>query len=279
MTAIIPTYIPCPNWDIPDNSTLVTLGSLIRDPKNPESRIPRFVPTPIPAGSIHTGAKTDWHTTLTELLSGRLGIWAQCLQIVGLGGDLSFSALRSSLEGHKFEVLETKYFLPTDEFIKESLKNDFVQGFFEVNEWRKSVYMITGIKIARGASVDNRKTSEVGGNGKVGVDLTAVGAPVMLGPEAGFEKKRERIVAYAGSTDYVFAYRLKRIRARRGGKLEEGDYLKGALFELTDENDKGGEEEKEKTLHEAYEFDDFDEGIPDVLRQVADNEEVGPVTG
>lgn len=267
MAAKIATYIPCPNWDIPATSTIVTLGSLIRDPKKPESRISRSVPPPIPASSIQTGTKTDWHTTSTELLSGKFGIWAQCLQIVGLGGDLSFNALKSSLEDHKFEFLETKYILPDDELIAQGLKDRFVQGYLEVGEWRKPVYLITGIKTARGASVKSSAPREIGGSGKAGVDLTAVGAPVTLGPEAGIEKRRERSVAYAGSTDYIFAYQLKRIRARKGGDFEEKDYLKGALFRMDDDI------EKEISLHEAYEIDDFDgegQGIPDVLRHVVD---------
>lgn len=262
MATTVPTYIPCSNWDIPATSTLVTLGSLISDPKNPESRIPKSVPPPIPPGSIQTGSKTDWHTTSTQLLSGKLGVWAQCLQIVGLGGDVSFGALKSSLEDHRFDALETQYFLPDSEFIAASLNNDFVQGYLEVHEWRKPVYMITGIKVARGASVANSTAREVDANAKVGADATMVGAPVTLGPKLGFEKKKERSVAYAGSTDYIFAYRLKRIRARKGGKLEEGDYIKGALYGMVDD------EEKEQSLDEAYEIDDFDEGIPDVLKQV-----------
>ncbi|MCJ1425600.1 hypothetical protein MMC29_003500 [Sticta canariensis] len=269
MAATIPTYIPCPNWDIPATSTLVTLGGLISDPKNPESRIPKSVPPPIPPGSLQTGSKTDWHTTSTQLLSGKLGVWAQCLQIVGLGGDLSFGALKSSLEDHRFDALETQYFLPDDEYVQANMNNDFVRGYLEVHEWRKPVYMITGIKVARGASVANTTAREVGANAKVGADATMVGAPVTLGPEVDFKKTRERSVAYAGSTDYVFAYRLKRIRARKGGKVEEGDYIKGALFGMVDDDGEG--EEKEQTLHEAYEIDDFDdtgEGIPDVLKQV-----------
>lgn len=266
MAAKVPTYIPCPNWDIPATSTLVTLGSLIRDPKNPESRIPRSVPPPIPSGSLQTGSKTDWQTTSTRLLSGKLGVWAQCLQVVGLGGDLSFGALKSSLEDHRFHTLETHYFLPDDGFLAASLNDDFVQGYLEVHEWRKPVYMITGIKVARGASVASRKAGEADATAKVGADATMIGAPVTLGPEVGFKKEKGRSVAYAGSTDYVFAYRLKRIRARRGGRFDDGDYTKGALFGMIADDGEG--EEKEQTLHEAYEIDDFNEGIPDVLEQV-----------
>lgn len=134
------------------------------------------------------------------------------------------------------------------------------------------MYMITGIKTARGASVESSAPREIGVSGKVGVDLTAVGAPVTLGPEAGLQKKKERSVAYAGSTDYIFAYQLKRIRARKGGDFEEKDYLKGALFGMDDDINEGEADGKEISLREAYDIDDFDgegQGIPDVLKQVA----------
>src|SRR5271156_872254 len=142
MSAATPTYIPAPNWDIPADSSIVVLGRMIKDPKHPESRIPKSNVVPIAPADIQTGDKEDWHTTSTRLRSGKVGVWAKCLQLVLLGGDLSFSRLKSSLEDHKFEHLETKYFLP-DEYIEKALADPYVQGYFEVNEWRKPVFMIT----------------------------------------------------------------------------------------------------------------------------------------
>ncbi|KAH6957763.1 hypothetical protein BKA56DRAFT_662796 [Ilyonectria sp. MPI-CAGE-AT-0026] len=110
MSSQIPTYIPSPNWDIPFDSNIVVFGRLIKDPKNPQSKIPKSSADPIPPPKIYEGEKTDWQTTLEQMRSGRIGLWANCLQ--SISGQLSFSKLKSGMGDHKFTSLETKYFVP-----------------------------------------------------------------------------------------------------------------------------------------------------------------------
>jgi len=207
VAALLKTWIPAPNSDIPATSPIVVLGSIIEDPKNPESRINKKGPVSISSTSIQQGQKTHWKTTTDELRSGKIGLWAQCLQIIGLGGEFNLSALKSSLENHKFEFLETQYFLPDEieGYMDESIFDDYVQAYFEVA--KKPVYMITGLKIARGSVVESTVKKEVGGDGKVGVDLTAVGAPVTLGPKGEFKNRHVRTVGWGGRFDATLLQR------------------------------------------------------------------------
>jgi hypothetical protein len=124
-----------------------------------------------------------------------------------IGGEFNLSALKSSLENHKFEFLETQYFLPDeiDGYMDESIFDDYVQAYFEVA--KKPVYMITGLKIARGSVVESTVKKEVGGDGKVGVDLTAVGAPVTLGPKGEFKNRHVRTVGWGGRFDATLLQR------------------------------------------------------------------------
>jgi hypothetical protein len=269
MSAKIPSYIPAPNWDIPADSSVVVLGRMIKDPKNPESQIPKSNVVSIAPSDIQLGDKEDWHTTSTQFRSGKIGVWAKCLQIVGLGGDLSFSKLKSSLEDHKFGRLETKYFLP-DEYLKKALEDPFVQGYLEVNSGRKPVYMITGIKIARGASVSTEKKKDIGVDGKLGVDLTALAAtPVSFGPEGKLERNDRRKIEYSKSTDYIFAYRLTRLKLKKGGGFSGKSYVSGAVF--GNDGDEGEVDDDGKPISELYDVEDFDGegvGIPDTLEEI-----------
>lgn len=143
MSSTTPTYIPSPNWDIPADSEMVVLGRLIKDPKSPESKIPKSSSDPIPPPKIYEGEKTDWQTNLERVHSGKIGIWAKCLQVIG--GQLSFTQLQSAAEDHEFDILETKYFLPDDDYLAQAINDPGVQAYFQVCNWRKPVYLITGI--------------------------------------------------------------------------------------------------------------------------------------
>ncbi|KAM0329396.1 hypothetical protein ACHAQA_004703 [Verticillium albo-atrum] len=229
MSSRIPTYIPSPHWDISVDSDTVVLGRLIKDPKNPESKIPTSKVHPIPPHEVCEGEKTDWRTTLEQVRSGQIGLWANCLQAIK--GGLSFSLLKSTLEDHKFEALETRYFLPDDDYFAQALEDAGVQAYFQVHNWRKPVYLITGIKIARGASVSTESRAERSVEAEMKVDATGVALPVDLGPEAKWNSETKRGISYSGSTDYIFAYQLIRMKPKKdvqGSKNQS--YVKGAVF-------------------------------------------------
>ncbi|RSL95713.1 hypothetical protein CDV31_013771 [Fusarium ambrosium] len=229
MSSYTPTYIPSPNWDIPVDSDIVVLGRLIKDPNNPQSKIAKSGVTPIPPPAPYEGKKTDWQTTLEQIRSGRIGLWAKCVQFIE--GGLSFGQLKSSLENHRFDVLETKYFLPDDDYFAQVLEDTGVKAYLHVHNWRKPVYLITGIKIARGASVSTENSTGRSAQAELKVDATSVGAPVDVGPEATWESEKKRGISYGGSTDYIFAYQLTRMTPKRGGKDSRNEsYVKGAVY-------------------------------------------------
>lgn len=262
MSSTTPTYIPSPNWDIPADSDIVVLGRLIKDPKNPESRVPGSA-YPIPLPKIYEAEKTDWQTTLDQLRSGTIGIWAKCLH--SISGQLSFSQLKSSVENHKFDTLETRYILPDDNYVEKALQDAGAQAYFQVHNWRKPVYLITGIKIARGASVHAESNTERSAQASLQVDGTLSGAPSKAGPEGTLESKMKRGISYGGSTDYIFAYRLMKIQPKKGGqKFTNRSYVKGAVFEK-------GEEDKGAEVKVGDAFDTEEEvslGFPDILEQI-----------
>lgn len=101
---------------------------------------------------------------------------------------------------------------------------------------RNSIYMITGVKIVRGAQVKDTIERGFGGDGEVSVDATMLtGVPVSTTPklEASRDKKQE--ISFSGSSDFVFAYRLRKIRYREGQGLRQDEYVDGALLGRDDE--------------------------------------------
>ncbi|KAI8262374.1 hypothetical protein K4K58_000598 [Colletotrichum sp. SAR11_239] len=267
MASGTPTYIPSPNWDIPADSDKVVLGRFIMDPKNPESQVPKSRDEPRQPSKIYEGKKTDWQTTLDRMRSGSIGLWAKCLQVIG--GELSFSWLKSTVENHRFTTLETKYFLPDDEYLKEALQDLGVQAYFEVNNCWKPIYLITGIKIARGASVNTKNTTTDSGKIEMKVDTSGGGVPVEVGPEVRFEIEENRVISCDGSSDYIFAYQLTKIKPKKKGKdFKNQSFVKGAVFGKEDKGDAAAIK-----IQDVFEIEDeAGLGFSDTWEQVYQNE-------
>ena len=93
--------------------------------------------------------------------------------------------------------------------------------------------MITAVKIARGASAKSARSVGRGVEGRVGLDgaLLLGGAPVSLGPEVGVSWGRTEGGSFEGSSDFVFAFRLRRIAVqRKGGQVTHAEYVSGAMY-------------------------------------------------
>lgn len=91
---------------------------------------------------------------------------------------------------------------------------------------------MTGIKAVTGATA---KTSvATGKKGRVGVEADGTllgGAPVSLGPEAEIERRTGQDVAFDGGSDFVFAFRVQRIKVSRKGQASHQDHIKGAMLD------------------------------------------------
>lgn len=237
-----PTYFLAPNCDFqPDG--LIALGSIIINPKTPQKSLNHRnnQRVTVPANELQESYKDNWEDTITSLRNNKITIWASFLQmIVGLGADVSVGLKQGREDLYKFRRLETKYFEPDAAYIEESLKSEGVKGYIAATEYKKPLYMITGVKIARGAHVTSKTTKAHQEMLKVGVDMTALTAvPVSGGPKMETSRTNERQVKFDGSSDYVFAYRVSKIRLRKDGKVKaQEDFNKGALFGV-DEGDSG----------------------------------------
>ncbi|KAL8376133.1 hypothetical protein RB595_007310 [Gaeumannomyces hyphopodioides] len=264
MASLVPTYIPAPNWDIPADSDLVVLGRLIKDPKDPESKIAGSSDVPIPPPKVYEGSKVDWATTVEQLRSNSVGLWAKCLQLVG--GGLCLRQLKASAESHRFDELQTTYFRPDDGYYAQALADPGVQAYLEVHRWRKPVYMITGIKTARVARVTTQSTTQRGTEVELKTDATSVGVPLEVGPDLATESTKTKGTWFGGSTDYIFAYRLTRMKPRRkgGATSENKAFVKGAVYCKDGEGTETG-------LHDKFDIEDEDklgfEDSPEALEE------------
>lgn len=96
------------------------------------------------------------------------------------------------------------------------LKDPGLQRFCGKHNWKKPVYLITGIKIARGASVSTDNSTGRWGQAELKVDATSVGVPVDVGPSGSWDSRNKRGISYGASTDYIFAYQITLVMPNKG---------------------------------------------------------------
>ena len=130
------------------------------------------------------------------------------------------------------ERVETSFFEPTEEYLKAAVNVPSVVAALEKQEYKKPVFMITGVKVVHGASkaVSTKKRS-LGGDITVQGDLASLGAPgVAPGVSIGLDRDRSEHVEWESAEPYVFAFRLSEVYYRRGTELESKAYIRGALY-------------------------------------------------
>jgi hypothetical protein len=221
-------YFPVLNYDYaPDD--LIRIGQIIADPKSPDKPIGRpFQPLP----DVHSSYKDDWEKEKSRTLTGSVGVWAQFLALIlGIGVDVAANFEREEGDGLKFKRLETSFIVPDKKYIEDSTKD--LKDFLRENPRTRSVYMVTGVKIARGAEVVRKRVRGAGGEGNASIDATAMtGVPVSTGPKTSIAWRNVDSESFSGSSDFVFAYRLRKIsiEANTGQVTENNDFVRGALY-------------------------------------------------
>lgn len=121
-------------------------------------------------------------------------------------------------------------FSPSDEYIQQCLTAPPVARV--ISRTKRPLYIVTGIKAVTGAIV--RTSDAASKKGRVGVEVDGAllgGAPVSLGPEAEIKRHAGQGVAFDGASDFVFAFRVQKIRISRKGDVVHEDYIKRAMLD------------------------------------------------
>jgi hypothetical protein len=116
-----------------------------------------------------------------------------------------------------------------------------VRRFLDKSRYSKPVYVITGMKVARGAKVSSLRaravraetSAEVDGAGAAVWGAMGAGVPVSGGPSVAGSKETRISAAWEGGSDFVFAFRVRKVVvARKTGDVKtEEDYKTGALLD------------------------------------------------
>lgn len=239
------------------------LGAIIRSKRLDHLRSPlnRTERPNIPLDWVkEAGPQTTSHR-VKEARTGSVGFFTTIAQLIGFGPQLDLNWANNSDVRYRFEEERDMWLnVPIEERSKEiqdtasaSIRlcedavtaSSNVQKFLQESGMRKPVYMVTGIKWVQGIRMMVLSGHQVGGEGTMEVDLTAVtGVPVQVGVRGGGSREHEETHSAQGGASFIFCIRLTKLQWDRMGNLSTEDVRKAAYMSV----DKGQGAQQPETV-------------------------------
>lgn len=218
------TYIVAPNFSMPADS--LQLGDIVTNPLDLELvPLNRKVRVKIPDEDLSpVGVMERFSATRQRLLSGRFGLWTTFLASLGIpvSADLGLFLEHNSKDVISAGELHTHEFIATDEYVGKVVKQDVVRMYLEDFKHKIPLYMITGLKIAKGASVHLDDGTKV--DAKLGITLPETVADVK--PVIQIIRNRTDGISFTSKTDFILAFRVRKV-IYAGDKVRHELSLKG----------------------------------------------------
>lgn len=209
--------------------TAIRLGQLIPNPRRPTEAIGS---KPLPLETLPSERLVDKSIyQLGDEKAANIGFSASVLSFLPF--ELSGERKHQTTHLYKIERMEEKLIVPTVEYVKQSVFQPEVLGYLASMLYKKSLYMVVGIRVAFDATVSHSKKLGHTGGLHATVPGAAMGIPVDLGAgvkgstDTGFNQRMHL------SDGFVFAYRLRKIRySRRRMVARATDCPRGDLYQF-----------------------------------------------
>lgn len=256
MANITKTYYFPPNWDVPARGPL-RLGSVLASTKRP---LPPLLVSPVveetqssrPSADseqlqVYCTTKYNLSYTTSSSYTYSAGLFASfATAVLGIGPDVSAKLSRNRALALRFARMDTQEWDPSPAELQQRVEHPSVARFLQRSRaWdRKSLFVVTGVKVAYGACAESKAEDEAEGEVKVALDPgVAANVPNMVefGPKLGLKRKQMTDVEWETGKDgqedpgFVFAYKVQRIKVKkRDGEVVDmrgKEYTRGALYE------------------------------------------------
>jgi hypothetical protein len=244
---------------------ILSLGQVLLNPRNPGDAL-------FAKATSFVTITDDYIRDRGERKNVTMQVEAKLKASFKLWGKINGAPVAAKLHGERKKETEAKWtlkrlesdmFSPDLEYVEQVLKAGDVPASTKWWKLRRRIFLVTGVRIARGAitSVSNENKSSVGG--EVQGDGSSQNAFVKGGIEANREHGTKKVETSEESSDFVFAYRLHEItwiagvdkQVYDGGDTEavpDDDTAGLNPDALTDEDEDEDGEEEEIT---GYELD------------------------
>ncbi|KAF2087529.1 hypothetical protein K490DRAFT_41432 [Saccharata proteae CBS 121410] len=242
-----PCWFLAPRACPPDGP--IQLGNIIISPEEPDD--PLFANTEaLPATETVTEfVESDLNFTNMKQVGSRFSLWTGFLQFVlGMGADVSLGQESGNGQALTAREMRTKYFIPSEEYVSRCIRHQHLQDYVRRTRFLGKLYMITGIMEA----VDAVSHGSYIKNNNIGMSLsadgTSVGVPVQAGLSAGTTHGSTVQLKSKITSDFVFAFRLRQVRMKKGRVQDHRNFRKGALFDADGDTGKSEQLEMQERM-------------------------------
>ncbi|KAL9105842.1 MAG: hypothetical protein Q9227_009050 [Pyrenula ochraceoflavens] len=236
------TYFLCPTSDFihPPPTGPLCLGSIIRSTSTPQYPLNRASVVAV-ADAFPPVVETDWKKTVSTEKGLGLGVYAQFLQLatggLPLGPEVNAEHSNKTASTFAFDMVTTLAFEPTQEYVEEAVRAPAVQAWLREPRQKfalvSELFVVTGMKLVKGAKIKYSTSQSTMVKGNLGIDVTALGTT--FGPKGHWTSTNDDATESNRESEFVFAFRVKRLKFGRRLKLEE--YNKGAFMTVGGKND------------------------------------------
>jgi hypothetical protein len=249
------TYFLPRDWQIhPDQ---VVLGSVIANIKTPDSalsasKLPASIDPPI------APPKQDkpYSGTARKTKEWSAGLFSTFLQVITIGGELSMSSNSTVEVAYSCDLVETRRFTPTLEYIEKAAEDTGVSKHLKMGGLGAKAFMITGVKLAQGAIITTTEEYGKDMTAQLGVELPTV--PITLGPKGTHKTSNYRQFTDTVEGPFVFTFEVEKLRVGLRGKVSHKGFVKGAMLARGKGNEEDYVVEMAGEGLDEEEIEDFD---------------------
>jgi len=221
------TWFLLPNNDIPADGPMV-LGSIIPDLSDPSYILNEGDTVPI--DREYTTYTRHWDHIVKSAGDGSVGLLATFLSS-WQGGKFGASFNTTTTTHYRIENVQTKFFSPTQEYIEKAVGSARVLSYLKGSRYKSPIYIITGLKLARGPNSFVTSSTSAGHEGQ-----TNVGVPGITSGSGNFASRQSNSEdsSFWGGSDFVIGYRLGKITFQKISGQDPSPsqqrYIEGAML-------------------------------------------------
>ncbi|KAL2155998.1 hypothetical protein VTH82DRAFT_742 [Thermothelomyces myriococcoides] len=255
-----PTYHLAQNYTtLPPPDGPLDLGTIVAD-------LQSFFPinqggsrTTIPHDQKYIDIKEGVTAHVKSTSNGEARFLARFLSgFIGSNTDIS----RRRIEEHAFKIaqLETVYFYPSASYIRQCLDLADVQEYLDMANHRVPIYLITGLKIARGATVSTERGRENALTAGADVHMLSVGPNNgEAGIHTAVSTASETVSSFEKPADFVLGIQVLKLFYKRVSLFSQPSLVtkrvnKNAVLLGDDDSFSEEEMEKEENLDDEETF-------------------------
>jgi hypothetical protein len=246
------SFILLPNANFRPKSQLC-LGTLLPEDGNrkgfpdPKRALNNDRRIPIPEVEPNTVQERDFEFVTGRSTTTSGGIWADATSLVeiGAGGDAHLA--HGTTVTIRARALETVTFLPSLDYIKESLNLAYVNRIWGKRSFiwsppKPPFFLVTGVKTVQSAEIERKSGKGAGFEAKAGLDGTPAGVPAKVGVRASHATNDDSTTKSEITTPFVLAYEVRRVQLGKQGEFAEEDSNRGQLHDDNNEGDGGDDQ-------------------------------------